>query len=251
MQSRLDTPIDDQHLTRRPHPRPAATMVTLAPLRLCLGNQPAEVPRRPGIAGRPGLRQQPLRRDPPRRLLHPLRNQIPHLVEIASPTRPHRQPTGLIRLDDPAHRLVGGAADLRSPPIAAHVSIGGDHIHPFPRVLQWRSPSAAPVTGFDTVTVSRGRASTTTTRRTKSGNFHWPPAGTATWPPVGTFSWPRTRAVGGGGVGLLTRSPDASSALRSPRHEHLALSRRRRCCRGRKAAEVDIVACPGFPELRM
>src|SRR5215218_109278 len=192
MQSRLDTPIDDQHLTRRPHPRPAATMVTLAPLRLCLGNQPAEVPRRPGIAGRPGLRQQPLRRDPPRRLLHPLRNQIPHLVEIASPTRPHRQPTGLIRLDDPAHRLVGGAADLRSPPIAAHVSIGGDHIHPFPRVLQWRSPSAAPVTGFDTVTVSRGRTSTTTTRRTKSGDFHWPPAGTPTWPPVGTFSWPRT-----------------------------------------------------------
>src|SRR5215211_6904278 len=192
MQSRLDTPIDDQHLTRRPHPRPAATMVTLAPLRLCLGNQPAEVPRRPGIAGRPGLRQQPLRRDPPRRLLHPLRNQIPHLVEIASPTRPHRQPTGLIRLDDPAHRLVGSAADLRGPPIAAHVSIGGDHIHPFPRVLQWRSPSAAPVTGFDTVTVSRGRASTTTTRRTKSGDFHWPPAATSTWPPVGTFSWPRT-----------------------------------------------------------
>src|SRR5215213_2076799 len=186
MQSRLDTPIDDQHLTRRPHPRPAATMVTLAPLRLCLGNQPAEVPRRPGIAGRPGLWQQPLRRDPPRRLLHPLRNQIPHLVEIASPTRPHRQPTGLIRLDDPAHRLVGGAADLRGPPIAAHVSIGGDNIHPFPRVLQWRSPSAAPVTGFDTVTVSRGRASTTTTRRTKSGDFHWPPAGTLTWPPVGT-----------------------------------------------------------------
>src|SRR5829696_2184826 len=194
MQSRLDTPIDDQHLTRRPHPRPAATMVTLAPLHLCLGNQPAEVPRRPGIAGRPGLRQQPLRRDPPRRLLHPLLHQIPHLVEIAFPTRPHRQPTGLIRLDDPAHRLVGGAADLRGPPIAAHVSIGGDHIHPIPRVLQWRSPSAAPVTGFDTVTVSRGRASTTTTRRTKSGDFHWPPAGTSTWPPVGTFSWPRTTA---------------------------------------------------------
>src|SRR5215207_9957277 len=176
MQSRLDTPIDDQHLTRRPHPRPAATMVTLAPLRLC-------------------LRQQPLRRDPPRRLLHPLRNQIPHLVEITSPTRPHRQPTGLIRLDDPAHRLVGGAADLLGPPIAAHVSIGGDHIHPFPRVLQWRSPSAAPVTGFDTVTVSRGRASTTTTQRTKSGTFNGHQRGTSTWPPVGTFSWPRTDAV--------------------------------------------------------
>src|SRR5829696_5233188 len=224
MQSRLDTPIDDQHLTRRPHPRPAATMVTLAPLRLCLGNQPAEVPRRPGIAGRPGLRQQPLRRDPPRRLLHPLRNQIPHLVEIASPTRPHRQPTGLIRLDDPAHRLVGGAADLRSPPIAAHVSIGGDHIHPFPRVLQWRSPSAAPVTGFDTVTVSRGRASTTTTRRTKSGDFHWPPAGTPTWPPVGTFSWPRTanemQAPGDAKCRstALTRLPSASLASKWASH---------------------------------
>lgn len=27
---------------------------------------------------------------------------------------------------------------------------------------------------------------------TKSGDFLWPPLGTATWPPVGTFSWPRT-----------------------------------------------------------
>ena len=119
MQSRLDTPIDDQRLTRRPYPGPAATMVTLAPLRLRLGDQPAEVPRRPGIAGRPRLRQQPLRRDPARRLLHPLRNQIPHLVEVASPTLPHRQPAGLMRFNNPAHRLVGGAADLRGPPIAA------------------------------------------------------------------------------------------------------------------------------------
>src|SRR5215217_5909459 len=192
MQSRLDTPIDDQHLTRRPHPRPAATMVTLAPLRLCLGNQPAEVPRRPGIAGRPGLRQQPLRRDPPRRLLHPLRNQIPHLVEIASPTRPHRQPTGLIRLDDPAHRLVGGAADLRSPPDSCP-RLDRRRSHPS---VPSRSSMEIPFRGssdwLDTVTVSRGRASTTTTRRTKSGDFHRPPAGTATWPPVGTFSRPWT-----------------------------------------------------------
>src|SRR5215213_428285 len=173
MQTRLDTPIDDQRLTRRPYPRPAAAVVTLAPRRLRLGDQPTEVPRRPGIAGRPRLRQQPLRRDPARRLLHPLRNQTPYLVEVSSPTVPHRQPASLMRFDDPAHRLVGGSADLRGPPIAAHVSIGGNHIHPFPRVLQWRSPSAAPVTGFDTVTVSRGRASTTTTRRTKSGDFHW------------------------------------------------------------------------------
>src|SRR5215213_7455738 len=192
MQTRLDTPIDDQRLTRRPYPRPAAAVVTLAPRRLRLGDQPTEVPRRPGIAGRPRLRQQPLRRDPARRLLHPLRNQTPYLVEVSSPTVPHRQPASLMRFDDPAHRLVGGSADLRGPPIAAHVSIGGNHIHPFPRVLQWRSPSAAPVTGFDTVTVSRGRASTTTTRRTKSADFHWPPAATSTWPPVGTFSWPRT-----------------------------------------------------------
>ena len=36
---------------------------------------------------------------------------------------------------------MGRAADLRRTPIAAHVSIGGDHVHPFPRVLQWRSPA--------------------------------------------------------------------------------------------------------------
>src|SRR5215217_6309342 len=48
---------------------------------------------------------------------------------------------------------------------------------------------------LDTVTVSRGRASTTTTRRTKSGDFHRPPAGTATWPPVGTLSRPWTRLL--------------------------------------------------------
>src|SRR5215217_8053732 len=62
---------------------------------------------------------------------------------------------------------------------------------------------------LDTVTVSRGRASTTTTRRTKRGDFHRPPAGTATWPPVGTLSRPWT--------------PPRTSKLRV---EHTSLHRR-------------------------
>jgi pimeloyl-ACP methyl ester carboxylesterase len=74
----------------------------------------------------------------------------------------------------------------------------------------------------DTVTVNRGRASTTTTRRTKSGDFHWPPMGTATWPPLGTFSWPRTTrpwqsrtASGGDTKPPLPPSPTPASATRS------------------------------------
>ena len=77
---------------------------------------------------------------------------------------------------------------------------------------------------LDTVTVSRGRASTTTTRRTKSGDFHWPPAGTSTWPPVGTFSWPRTWAASKRLSGMLTgllwmscvSTKSLSTAYRSP-----------------------------------
>ena len=45
VQPGLDTPVDDQRLTRRPHPRPAAPMMITPPRRLRLRDQPAEVPR--------------------------------------------------------------------------------------------------------------------------------------------------------------------------------------------------------------
>ena len=46
----------------------------------------------------------------------------------------------LMRLKDPLNRLMRGATHLRSAPIAAHIPIGGNHIHPFPRVLQMEIP---------------------------------------------------------------------------------------------------------------
>ena len=56
---RPQRPVDDRHLTWRPHRRTAAPVMAAAPLRLRPRDQPTEVPGRPDIAGRPGLRQQP------------------------------------------------------------------------------------------------------------------------------------------------------------------------------------------------
>jgi hypothetical protein len=53
---------------------------------------------------------------------------------------------------------------------------------PLPRSGDW----------VDTATVSRGRASTITTRRTRNGDHQLATRGDLTWPPVGTFPWPRT-----------------------------------------------------------
>jgi hypothetical protein len=188
----LHTPVDDQRLTWCPHPRPAAAVLATAPLRLRLGYQPAEVPGRAGIPGRLRLRQQPLRRNPPQRLLHPQHHQVPHLVKVPTPGLPGQALTGLVRLNDPAHRLVRRAADLRGTSIAAHIPIGGDHIHPIPRVLHngdpfrgssdWLTPSPSTAEGPQRLPHDERGV----------GDFHWPPAGTATWPPVGTFSWPWT-----------------------------------------------------------
>jgi hypothetical protein len=35
-------------------------------------------------------------------------------------------------------RLVRGAADLGGTPVAAHLPVGDQYVHPFPRVLQWK-----------------------------------------------------------------------------------------------------------------
>ena len=46
-----------------------------------------------------------------------------------------------MRLDDPSHGLVGGAADRGRTPIAPHIPVGGNHVHTFPRVLRWSPPA--------------------------------------------------------------------------------------------------------------
>ena len=77
-----------------------------------------------------------------------------------------------------------------------------------------------------------------------TGDWSWPPAGTATWPPVGTFSWPRTdcpassigRAASGssplarGGLDALDRAGRAARLIpaRAGRTAHC----RRRRARG-------------------
>ena len=38
-------------------------------------------------------------------------------------------------LDDPLHSLVGRTADRGRSPVSAHISVGGNHVHPFLRVL--------------------------------------------------------------------------------------------------------------------
>src|SRR5829696_2751298 len=192
MQPGLNTPIDDQGFTRCPQPRPATPMMITTPLRLHLRHQPAEVARRPHIASRLGRRQQPLRRNPARRPGDPFSHQIRHPIEVPAPRLPLRLFTRLMCLDDLLHRLVGSAAHPSRTPIRAHISVGSKHIHPFPRVLHnGDPPSAAAVTGSHRHREPRKGLNDNDTR-TKNGDFHWPPAGTATWPPVGTFSWPRT-----------------------------------------------------------
>ena len=79
-------------------------------------------------------------RSDPTVVLDPLRDQVGDLVVVPRPAAPSPPPAhrpASCGLDDPLHRLVGRAADRGRTPIAAHVSIGGNHVHSFPRVLQW------------------------------------------------------------------------------------------------------------------
>jgi hypothetical protein len=140
----LLAPVDHQKLTRRPDRRPAATRPGLpeSPLPLRGSDQPPEVAVRPRIARRPRGRQQPLRADLPQGLGDLLRDQLGDLVIVPGPRLAHRRRCagtgGLIGLDDPSHRLVGRTADLGSSPVCAYVSVGGNHVHSFLRVLQWK-----------------------------------------------------------------------------------------------------------------
>ena len=48
------------------------------------------------------------------------------------------RPVGVMPIDNPADRLMRRAAHRGRAPVAAHLPVGGQYVHPFPRVLQWK-----------------------------------------------------------------------------------------------------------------
>jgi hypothetical protein len=135
VQPGFETPIDDQRLTGCPHSGPAPPRLPTAPLRLQRGDQPAEVPRRPGISRRLGLRQQPLSRNPTRRLRHPLGHQVDHQVEVASYASIIRFTVLCVTPQRSAARRNCPHPDRRQ----SHPSV--------PSCSSMQTPSAVPVTG--------------------------------------------------------------------------------------------------------
>jgi hypothetical protein len=108
------------------------------------------------------------------------------------PTRSFTWPlSGLMPLDDPPDRLGCRATQLGGPAVAAHLAVGGDDVHPFPRSLQW-GPLGGVVTGWHRHHHRSGAHAPKRHDQRGVGTSTWPPAGTCTWPPAGTFSWPRT-----------------------------------------------------------
>jgi hypothetical protein len=88
-------------------------------------------------------------------------------------------------------RCCASPADRGRPPVTAYVSIGGNHVHPFPRVLQW-SPLRGDVGGWHRQRHHAGPHGSLRHDERRVGTSTWPKPGTPTWPPVGTFPWPRT-----------------------------------------------------------
>ena len=140
--------LDHQHLTRRPHRRPPATVMLHPPRMLPRRDKPPEVPCRTGIPRGPCLRQQPLRRDPSLGLVDPGGHQLGHRVVVVAPRHPNRRAaTGLMPGDHPPHRLRRGTAHLSGTTVTTHLTIGGNDVHPIPRRLQWELLGGA-VTGW-------------------------------------------------------------------------------------------------------
>ena len=137
VQAALGTPVDHQVLTRRPHRRTAAPVMIPPPQMLLRRDQPPEIPRRPRIPRGPRRRQQPLRRDPRRRLVHPLRHQHGNGVVVMPPRRTRRRAAaGLMPGDHPPDGLRGRAADRGRPPVSTCLTVGRNDVHPIPRRLQ-------------------------------------------------------------------------------------------------------------------
>ncbi len=71
------------------------------------------------------------------RRAHPLSDQRSNLVGVvAAVPALRRRATSVVPLHDPLDRLMRRPADLGGTPLAAHLQVGGQYIHPFPRVLQ-------------------------------------------------------------------------------------------------------------------
>ena len=195
VQPALSTPVDHQMLTRRPHRRPPATVMLTTPGLLALRDQPPEVPRRPRVAGGLGGRQQPLRRDPPRRRLHPPGHQLrDSVIVMATAGPPASTAAGLMPRDHPFHGLVRRAAKHSGAAVSAHLPVGRNDVHPFPRRLQWKLPGRC----GDWLTPPPSPPGPQPPGRHDErgmGTFTWPPAATSTRPHTGTFSRPWTPPV--------------------------------------------------------
>src|SRR4051794_34473821 len=167
-------------------------MIVAAPQRLARRNQTSEVARGPLIARRPGGRQQALRGDPALRALHPLGDQIDDRVVVVPTRHPgRRRTTRLMAGNHPSHRLRCRAADRSRATVAAHLPVGGNDVHPFPRRLQWSPPGRCGDWLAPPPSPPRAHAPGRHDER-GMGTSTWPPAGTYTWPSTRTFPWPWT-----------------------------------------------------------
>src|SRR6266851_7670709 len=102
--------------------------------------------------------------------------------------------TGLVPGDHPFDCLMRGTRDLRGPAVRAHLTVGRNDVHPFPRRLQWKLPGRC----GDWLTSPPSPPGPQPPGRHDErgmGTFNWPPAETSTRPHTGTFSWPRTYVV--------------------------------------------------------
>src|SRR5262249_3117346 len=123
----------------------------------------------------------------------PPRRAQPRNTVIVMPRRNALQPgtAPLVPGDHPPHRLVRSAAGHRGATVSAHLAVGRNDVHPFPRRLQWKLPGRS----GDWLTPPPSPPGPQPPGRPDErglGTFNWPKAGTSTWPHVGTFSWPRT-----------------------------------------------------------
>ncbi len=143
VQPPLRAPVDHQMLPRHGHPRPIGAPLP-PPHRFHLGHRSAQGACRAGVARRLRHRQQPLRRDPPVRGLHPVHDQRAHSFRIPWPGHPVLPlvcRAALLPRHDPLDRLVRRAAQSGRAAIAPQFRIRIDYVHHIPRRLHWASPS--------------------------------------------------------------------------------------------------------------
>ena len=166
-------------LTRGPHRRPARRRdgLRLAPCVLLLRDQPAEVAARAGVPGRHRDRQQPFRGDPAICVGDLARDQAADTLVVGATSDPSGR--GLLALQHAFDGLVGDPADRGGPPVGADLVVGVDDVQLLPRRQQWEPPWAVTGDWLDTATVTAQGLSSSPTRRTRSGYFSWPPAGTS------------------------------------------------------------------------